>query len=247
MPSTPCAPLGTSVTLLPSGSASAGARGEPLARDLEAHDARRRQAPAAPRAHGSSSGSSRSCDGGAAACRRPACPCGRRAGPPSAARRRAARRACRRTGRDRGAAWRGSWRECSPKPSLNRLGESQFSASTAPKQLIQTPPQLRPDAVARRAAGKGSAAGERPPTTWEGTPMHSRHDRHGSRACGICRPGTLGRRQHRPGRLLHADRRLYAAAARGGGARAQRADAAGSRDRHVYRAARRQASSTRRR
>ncbi len=50
------------------------------------------------RGRGSSSGSSRSCDGGAAACRRPACPCDRRAGRPSAARRPVARRACWRTG-----------------------------------------------------------------------------------------------------------------------------------------------------
>ncbi len=42
MPSTPSAPLGTSVTLLPSGSASVLHGIEPVARDLEADDARRR-------------------------------------------------------------------------------------------------------------------------------------------------------------------------------------------------------------
>ena len=91
-------------------------RAESLACDLEADNARGRRRRQAGRANGSSSGSSRSCDGGAAACRRPACPCDRRQGQPSAARRRAARRAWSRTGRCRGAVWRNSWRKCTPKP-----------------------------------------------------------------------------------------------------------------------------------
>ena len=43
MPSTPFAPFGTRLTLLPSGSASALWRGEAVARDLEADDAGRRR------------------------------------------------------------------------------------------------------------------------------------------------------------------------------------------------------------
>ena len=59
---------------------------------------------------------------------------------------------------------------------------------------------------------KGPADGDLPPKNVGRDNDDSRHYRHGRRARGLCSPRTLGRCQHRPGRFMHGNAGLRAAA-----------------------------------
>ena len=97
------------------------------------------------------------------------------------------------------------------------------NAATTPLQCgLLEPPRVkgRPLGSGRPQCGKGYD--------------DSRHCRHGCRACGICRPRALGRRQHRPGRFMYSRPGLMRCCQRGEAVPVRTdADAAGGGDRHA--------------
>ena len=262
MPATPCWPLGTSVTLLPSGSASACGARESLACDLEADDARgrrRRQRgarmvhlqdravhvmavllhAAAQLAHVIVGKAHRLLPEGEllVALGREQADVEVLFGEIHGGS----------VPRSRARARRLLPMDFSRRPEPVESGRELHSiVPTRWKQLIQTLPRLRAGGIARTAAGEGWPLGSGRPQCGKEYD-DSRHCRHGCRARGLCRSRALGRRQHRSGRFMHTDRGLCAAAARRGGACPHRPDAAGGGDRHAVGPPRRQRRSCARR